>query len=180
MTEQQHTIWTLAMPKCAEINHTMQELSGVWQATSEQNKDMSPSRLTRDQKDTFTVVQYLKERNPFECVGTLCNIATGVHGHGTVNAVSAKEVGCKILDKMEGKTPADISFKRSDQAVALGTKKSVKVDGESIQIDPQLLFQRLIVAANATDLKTALSFELCTCTVSINRCSTGSHKIYLG
>ena len=29
MTEQQRTIWTLAMPKCAEINHTMQELSGV-------------------------------------------------------------------------------------------------------------------------------------------------------
>ena len=28
MTEQQRTIWTLAMPKCAEINHTMQELSG--------------------------------------------------------------------------------------------------------------------------------------------------------
>ena len=27
---------------------------------------------------------------------------------------------------------------------------------------PQLLFQCLIVAANATDLKTALSFELCT------------------
>ena len=63
---------------------------------------------------------------------------------------------------MEGKTPADFSFKRSDQAVTLGTKNSVKVDGESIQIDPQLLFQRLIVAANATDLKTALSFELCT------------------
>ena len=93
MTEQQRTIWTLAMLKCAEINHTMQELSGVWQATSEQNKDMSPSRLTRDWKDTCTVAQYLKERNPFECVGTLCNIATGVHGHGTVNADSAKEVG---------------------------------------------------------------------------------------
>ena len=54
MTEQQRTIWTLAMPKCAEINHTMQELSGVWQATGEQNKDMSPSRLTRDWKDMYS------------------------------------------------------------------------------------------------------------------------------
>ena len=70
--------------------------------------------------------------------------------------------GFKILDKMEGKTPVDFSFKRSDQAVTLGSKNLVKVDWESIQIDPQLLFQRLIVAANATDLKTALSFELCT------------------
>ena len=117
MTEQQRTIWTLAMPKCAEINHTMQELSGVWQATRAQNKNMSPSRLTCDWKDTCTVAQYLKERNPFECVGTLCNIATGVHGHGTVNADSAEEVGFKILEKKEGKNPADFSFKRSAQAV---------------------------------------------------------------
>ena len=50
----------------------------------------------------------------------------------------------------------------SRDVFTLGTKNYVKVDGESIQIDPQLLFQRLIVAANATDLKTALSFELCT------------------
>ena len=84
MTEQQRTIWTLAMPKCAEINHTMQELSGVWQATGGQNKDMSPSRLTRDWKDTCIVAQYLKETNPFECEGILCNIATGVHAHATV------------------------------------------------------------------------------------------------
>ena len=99
----------------------------------------------------------MRERNPFECEGTLCNIATGFHGHGTVNANLAKEVGFKILDKMEGKTPADFSFKTSDQALTLGSNNLVKVDGENIQIDPQLLFQRSIVAAYATDLKTALS-----------------------
>ena len=59
----------------------------------------------------------MKERNPFECEGTLCNIAAGVHGHRAVNADSAKEVGFKILVKMERKTPADFSFKRSAQAV---------------------------------------------------------------
>ena len=110
MTEQQRTIWTLAMPKCAEINHTLQELSGVWQVTGKQNKDMSPSRLTRDWKDTCSCSI---ERNPFECEGTLCNIAAGVQRHGTVNADSAKEVGFEILDKIEGKTPADFSFKKS-------------------------------------------------------------------
>ena len=57
MTEQQRTIWTLAMPKCAEINHTMQELSGVWQATGKQNKDMSPSRLTRNWKDSCSIFE---------------------------------------------------------------------------------------------------------------------------
>ena len=63
---------------------------------------------------------------------------------------------------MEGKTPAEFSFKRSDQVVTLGSKNTVKINGENIQVDPQLLFQRLIVAAQTIDLSTALNYELCT------------------
>ena len=63
---------------------------------------------------------------------------------------------------MEGKTPADFSFKRIDQAVTLGSKNTAKINGENIQVDTQLLFQRLILAAQTIDLKTALNYELCT------------------
>ena len=62
---------------------------------------------------------------------------------------------------MEGVKVADYSFKRKDQAITLATKAAIKVDGESIQVDTQLLFQRLVVAAK-TDLKTAMEYELCT------------------
>ena len=53
------------------------------------------------------------------------------------------------------------SFKRKDQAVTLASKGSLKVDGESIQVDTQLLFQRLVLAAK-TNLENALEYELCT------------------
>ena len=43
----------------------------------------------------------------------------------------------------------------------MATKCVVKVDGESIQVDTQLLFQWLIIAAK-TDLESALAYELCT------------------
>ena len=59
MTEQQRTIWTLSMPICASINHSMQELSGVIQSTGEQNQDMTTSRQDRDWKDTCTIAQFL-------------------------------------------------------------------------------------------------------------------------
>ena len=59
------------------------------------------------------------------------------------------------------KKVAEYTFKRKDQAVTLATKAAVKIDGDSIQVDTQLLFQRLIVAAK-TDLKTAMEYELCT------------------
>ena len=53
---------------------------------------------------------------------------------------------------MEGNTAADYTFKRGDHVVTLGTKSAVKIDGVSVQIDPQLLFQRLVlIAAKASD-----------------------------
>ena len=65
----------------------------------------------------------------------------GVHAHSTVNVDHAKDVGKAVLSKMEGNTVAEYTFKRSDHAVTLGTKSAVKIDGVSVQIDPQLLFQ---------------------------------------
>ena len=65
MTERQRNLWLLSTPACAEVNKAMQELTGVNYNTGEQNKDMTKARQVRDWKDTLTVLQHLKERNPF-------------------------------------------------------------------------------------------------------------------
>ncbi len=41
MTEQQRLIWLFSMPACAEMNKTMQELTGVSFNSGEQNKDLT-------------------------------------------------------------------------------------------------------------------------------------------
>jgi len=162
MTEQQRLVWLLSMPACAEINQAMQELTGVNYNTGEQKKDMTKARQSRDWKDTLSALQYLQERNPFSSDPRLRNIATGVHAHPTVNVDTAHAVGAKILKSMDGKTPAEYTFKRKDQVVTLGMKSSVKIDGEQVQVDPQLLFQRLItVAQTAEELESAFKYELC-------------------
>ena len=162
MTEQQRLTWSLSMPACAEVNKAMQEMTGVSYNTGEQNKDMAKSRQARDWKDTHTVLKYLQERNPFTSDTVLRNIATGVHAHNSVNVDKVKDVGNAILVSMEGKTVAEYSFKRNKQAVTLDTKSAVKIDGIAVQIDPQLLFQRLTIAAKATDnLEDVFKYELC-------------------
>ena len=83
------------------------------------------------------------------------------HALPSVNVENAKAIGECILEKMEGQKLSDFTFKRKDQAVTLATKNAVKVDGESIQVDTQLLFERLVIAAK-TDLESALTYELCT------------------
>ncbi len=162
MTEQQRLIWVLSMPVCAEVNKAMQELSGVNYVTSEQNKDMTKARQARDWKDTATILSYLEENTPFALDKSLRNISTGVHAHSTVNVDKAEVVGRAILDNMEGENVDEYVFKRANQAVTMNCKCSVKVDGDIIQIDPQLLFQRLIlVAKSRDDLEDIFKFELC-------------------
>ena len=53
------------------------------------------------------------------------------------------------------------SFKKKDQAVALSTS-AVKVNNETKQIDPQLLFQWLITAGTRNNqLEEIFQFKLC-------------------
>ena len=81
----------------------------------------------------------------------------------SVNINNAKEVGHAILKAMEGHTAADLVLRKKDQVKTLGAKKSVKFDGCPVEIDPQLLFQSLITAANSTyeDKKELFRYELC-------------------
>ena len=162
MTEQQRLTWSLSMTACAEVNKDMQEMTGVGYNTGEQNKDMAKARQARDWKDTHIVLNYLQERNPFTSDTILRNISTGVHAHNSVNVDKGKDVGNAILVSMEGKTAAEYSFKKNKQAVTLDTKSAVTIDGIAVQTDPQLLFQRLTIAARATDtLEDVFKNELC-------------------
>ena len=96
--------------------------------------------------------------NPFECGENLNNIANGMHAQATVNADKALEIGSRILNQMDGISPADYTFKRKDQAITMASKNAVKVDGESIKVGPQLLFQRLSTAAGSY-LKASLNYS---------------------
>ena len=144
-------IWLLSMPTCAEMNRAMLELAGVSYSTGEQNKDMTKSRQAWDMKDTRTLLLALTERNPFTTHTDLINIITGVHAESSVNVEKAREVGQSNLDSMTGKAGAEYSFTKSNQALTFIAKSSIKVDVEKIQVDPQLLFQRLIIASQSLD-----------------------------
>ena len=79
------------------------------------------------------VAEFLHERNPFDYGDVFCNIANGVHASPSVNCDNAKAIGESILEKMVGEKVSDFSFKRKDQAITMGAKNGVKVDGEIVQ-----------------------------------------------
>ena len=162
MTEQQRMTWLLSMPACAETNQTMQEVTGIQYNSGEQNKDMSVARQQRDMKDTITILTTLSQRNPFTSGPNLKNIMSGVNADSSVNVDNAKEIGENIMLSMKGKPAIDYSFKQNVQAVTLVSKSKVGIDNDIVQVDPQLLFQRLILASNTSgDMEGMFRYERC-------------------
>ena len=145
MSEAQRTQWLLSMPSCSNVNSSMQTINSIEYKTSEQHVESSQSRTERDYKDNMKLLAFLQERNPMDLDlhdSELRNIETGVEADSIVNSDTANEVGSKVIASMTGKNVLENNFKRTDQAVTMGTKSTVKIDGDLIHVDPQLLFQR--------------------------------------
>ena len=85
--------------------------------TSEQNTDVGSSRVSRDWKDATTIFENVREWNLCHYEKDLCNIATGVQAHASVNVDEVEKVGENIMHNMIGVAISQFSFKRKDQAI---------------------------------------------------------------
>ena len=63
---------------------------------------MGKARTEHDHKDTSTLLEFTKERNPFTTGTNLRNIETGVIADGKVDVDRSVEIGNNILWSMEG------------------------------------------------------------------------------
>ena len=64
---------------------------------------------------------------------------------------------------MAGKSTDEFTFRKANQAVTLGSRSTLKIKGEHVNIDPQLLFQRLLtVRERCGDVTSLFQYELCT------------------
>ena len=64
---------------------------------------------------------------------------------------------------MEKESTLEYAFKRKNQPIRIETNLTVTIDGEAVQVDPQLLFQRLVTAAGDLydDPVEIFKYELC-------------------
>ena len=123
----------------------MQQLTNVKYSTSLQYKEATDARVARVAKDTHEVLFYLSQRSPFTAETSLRNIATGVTAPPSVNVYEFKSIGKRILASMEGNPVASYIFRKKDQAVTMDTKSTIKIQDKHVHVDPQLLFQRLVM-----------------------------------
>ena len=131
--------------------------------TSDQHKEVSHARKERDKKDITSSLSFVTDRNPFLDDPSLRNIDTGATADSRVNADITKEISTNIIQSMSDQNIPNFTFKISQQVITLSTKTSIKIDGEPIQVDPQLLFRRLTTTANTRfdDQSDIFKYELC-------------------
>lgn len=168
MDEIKRTLWLYSSPARTEINNAIQDLTSLKTETSEQHKECGKSRLVRDNRDTDCIYSFLKERNHF--AGTapneFRNIADGLISTSKADVDQAEEIGKKIIRSLEDKNVFEHSFERSKQVVRMSSKNELVIDGEMVTIDPDTLFQRLlllILQSERTDeeKEAAFCYELC-------------------
>ena len=73
------------------------------------------------------------------------SIVTGIVSKPNVNIDAAKVVGDNILSKMAGVRVLKYTFSKREQVATMDTKFTMKTADGDINMDPQLLFQRLVI-----------------------------------
>ena len=119
-------------------------------------------------RDTFKLLATLKQWGPFAPDTALRGLVSGITANKDMNVDNAEQVGKNILLTMIEENALEYTFKRKSQAVTLGSQTAVMIQGEAVQVDPQLVFQRLgIVACNGDDAAEAFRYELCSYTPAL-------------
>ena len=89
--------WIVTARQFASINESLSGITQVERSSSDQHKDMSTARKSRDESDFYKIYEWLKERNPFENREKhLISLSTGIVGKSELNCDEAEMVGEKI------------------------------------------------------------------------------------
>ena len=79
-----------------------------------------------------------------------------------VNVEISRIIGERMLASMIEKTVEEFHFRKADQAVTLGSRWTVKVKGEPVKEDPQLIFHRLVANGERGEhLPSLFKYEFC-------------------
>ena len=82
-----------------------------------------------------------RERDPFSQNESLVNIVNGMTTEESVNVDRSQHIGERILHSMMGKSVDEFTA----EAVTMSSRSAVKIRGETTAVDPQLIFQWLIL-----------------------------------
>ena len=156
-------LWIRSMHSCGMVHQAMASLTNHTHSTSDQHEELGKSRASHDQNDFEKVANWINEMDPFDVNRVqLQSLTSGLTANENVNCDEAESVGQKIQSKLDDQIFSRCSVKRSDQVTTLASMKNVvKVNKQSLNIDPSKLFSRLLVCSERNgDISSHFEYEL--------------------
>ena len=168
LTDVSRLVWTLSRSGVLTIEMKMKEMSNVRFRSSEQHIDVKQARSSRVKRNRnymdlmaeFCDRRYLLQMDSLSMLdGKLKNIASGLAAPANVNITNVRNCGESILKKMEGTSPLTFSFQKVMQAVQIPSSSSILAKQTKVELDLELLFQRLITVCSDDDWNDALRWQ---------------------
>lgn len=156
-------LWLQSMHSCAEVHNTLSEVTCNKHSTSDQHEEMGKSRLQRDYNDLQKLVEWFEVNDPFDSKRVeLQSLSTGLIADETINCDEVEKVGHDIKSQLDGIAVIKATLKRKEKVKPLSSLKNIiRVNNQTVNIDPALLFTRLIVIAErCDDIKSYFDYEL--------------------
>lgn len=119
---------------------------------------------SQETKRTVTLVQWLQAHPPFTGYDPdrLVSLSTGIVADASVNCDNAVDIGLAAASGMDGKKFTDVTLRRKDTVSTIGGKNNtVKVRGQNTEVNPSLLFNRIMcVLNNSSEMEAFFAYEL--------------------
>ena len=111
--------------------------------------ELGSTRCTRDVGDLNTILKWLAQHNPFDIqrpeLRSLSSGLTASDGDG-VNCDEVEEVVFLLQGKLDDVKYHEASMKRTEKVPTLiHLTKGIKIDQETVHVEPLILFSRLLV-----------------------------------
>lgn len=155
--------WIISTPVCTFVTAAVETFTGQSSSTSEQHIELRDSRKARDNADKTKFFSWLQQHNPFRnrC-SDLVSLSTGIVAESNITCDMALEKGEILLQKTFGKNFADVVYTRKNKVIPIAAQmRSIKYNNETIIINSQQLFHRMVCAINSPqELKLYFKYEL--------------------
>ena len=163
ITESAHLQWILSMHKCAAgIHEAMTMITDMKTKASEQHIELGRSRCKCDFQDLLKIQEWFDQHEPFDVkVVKLRSLSLGL----TITEgddINPTELGLKIQMQLDGLNVAETSITRIDHIKPLADlKPKIQVDQQKLNINPNILFSRLIaIVQRKEDMSPYFDHEL--------------------
>ena len=164
ITESVRRTWINSMHRRAGIHDALCTLTGMTIQTSEQHKDLTSSRVKRDNEDLQKLIQWFDTHEPFDGNEPLLkSLSSGITvADDSINCDDAEAVGMKIQQSLDNLVMNTAKIKRKERVKMLDMlKPGVTLHDEKVYIDPSILFSRLTAIVQKEDKVTKeLFYEL--------------------